>query len=34
MLGRPIDTDHPIQDLDPARLTLTDQPAATIEPPD
>jgi hypothetical protein len=32
ILGRPIDDDHPIPDVDPARIVLADSPAKVIEP--
>jgi hypothetical protein len=32
ILGRPIDGDHPIPDVDPTKLTVADEPAAVIEP--
>ncbi|MEP7158783.1 MAG: GNAT family N-acetyltransferase [Chloroflexota bacterium] len=33
LLGRPIDADHPIPDVDPARLVLADPPQPILEPP-
>jgi hypothetical protein len=32
LLGRPIDSAHPIPEVDPARLILADRPAAVIKP--
>jgi GNAT superfamily N-acetyltransferase len=32
ILGRPIDEDHPIPDVDPARVVLADEPVPIVEP--
>jgi hypothetical protein len=33
LLGRPLDADHPIPDVDPARLILAEPPGPILEPP-
>jgi hypothetical protein len=33
LLGRPIDRTHSVPDIDPSTLTLSDAPAAVIQPP-
>jgi GNAT superfamily N-acetyltransferase len=33
ILGRPIDDEHPIPTVDPARVVLADEPVAIVEPP-